>query len=231
MIPEQDICIIILNNHESANPEYLTRKIIDILNGKPVELTPEVTLTTKQLEELIGAWSMKEPRQMMIYTSIVDGRLAIAVAGQTKTTVVARNEDTFIQAEANAILQFRKNEKGVYSMLEITQGAYKMKAERVKSFWGLVGDATPKGWSDSVPDIRFKEDAERKSVWRLNNVTLKKGEIKFRLDNDWNINYGDNEADNILDLHGANIKIERGTYDIELDLTDETMPRYKISKN
>jgi CubicO group peptidase (beta-lactamase class C family) len=231
MIPEEDICIIILNNHENANPEYLTREIIDILNSKSVDLTQEIALTTSQLEKLVGAYSIKEPQPMMIYTSIVDGRLAVQVAGQGKATVVAKDENTFVQAEAGVILEFRKDEKGFYSEMEIDQGwLHKMRAKRVELSWGLLGDATSKGWGDGKPDIKLVPDKERKGLWLLKNFTFKKGEFKFRLNNDWNINYGDNLADAVLDLYGENIKIEAGVYNIELDLTDEATPRYTVLK-
>lgn len=184
-----------------------------------------------QLEKLVGAYSINEPHPMMIYTSIVDGRLAVQVAGQGKVTVIARDENTFLQEEAGAILEFKKDETGLYSEMEIDQGLFhKMRAKRIELSWGLIGDATSKGWGDTMPDIKFIADTERKGLWSLKNITVKKGEFKFRLNNDWNINYGDNQADTILDLYGENIKIDAGVYNIELDLTDEAMPRYTVSK-
>jgi CubicO group peptidase (beta-lactamase class C family) len=229
MIPGDDICVIILNNHENAHPEFLTRRIIDILNDKSFEPVREAELTTATLEKLVGAFSIKEPR-MMLYTSVLDGRLAIEIAGQPKAVLVAKNENTFVQEEADAILEFSKDEKDVYSEISIHQGSRKMIANRIESSWGLIGDATPKGWGDTAPDIRFVADKERKGLWVLKNITLKKGEMKFRLDNDWNVNYGDNAGDKILDIHGENIRIEAGVYDIVLDLTEEGRPRYSVSK-
>ena len=68
--------------------------------------------------------------------------------GQGRAIVVAKDEVTFVQGEADAILKFRKDEKGVYSELEINQGIRKMVAKRIESSWGLIGDATPKGWGE-----------------------------------------------------------------------------------
>jgi len=230
MALDEGICVIILNNHENANAEYLTEKILEILDNKPFELTQEMKLKVTDLEKMVGAFSMKEPRPMMLYTSILDGRLAIDVAGQGKITVVAKDETTFVQEEANAVLEFIKDEKGVYSEINITQGSRKMNAKRIVSSWGLIGDATSKGWVDNIPDIKFTEDTEKKGLWYLSNITLSKGEIKFRLNNDWSINYGDDNADNVLDEYGKNINIEAGLYDIMLDLRDEEMPKYAVSK-
>lgn len=230
MVTEEDICIIILNNHENANTEFLTGRIIDILNNKSFESIKEAKLKTTDLEKLIGAFSIKEPMPMMVYTSILDGRLAINVSGQGKTIVIAKNENTFVQEEADAILEFIADKKGIYSEINIRQGPHKMVAKRIESSWGLIGGATSKGWDDSIPDIKFTEDKERKGLWVLKNITLKNGEMKFRLNNDWNINYGDNNGDKMLDMHGENIKIETGVYDIILDLTEEAKPHYTVLK-
>jgi CubicO group peptidase (beta-lactamase class C family) len=230
MIPDDDICIIILNNHENANPEYLTEKIIDILDGEPVTLTQEVKLKENQLQEFVGTFSITEPK-MMIYTSIVDGRLAVQVSGQGKSVVLAKNESTFVQDEAHAILKFTRDNNGVYSFMEIEQGASAMKAVRVESSWGIIGNATERGWDDGKVDIKLLENADQKGMWVLKNVKLEVGEMKFRLNNDWTINYGDNKVDGILEEDGDNIKVkEAGVYDITLDLTDEKNPRYTALK-
>ena len=39
------------------------------------------------------------------------------------------------------------------------------------------------------------------------NVTFLDGEFKFRENNDWAMNYGDNGADGTLDVNGENIAI------------------------
>jgi len=52
----------------------------------------------------------------------------------------------------------------------------------------------------------------------------------FRLNNDWGYHYGDNGRDKKLDMYGKDIEVEAGTYDIVLDLRDETKPVYTISK-
>jgi hypothetical protein len=61
-------------------------------------------------------------------------------------------------------------------------------------------------------------------------VQLKEGEIKFRFNNDWTINFGDNKNGN-LKYEGDNIKIKNGNYEITLDLSDEENPKYKIAKH
>jgi hypothetical protein len=61
------------------------------------------------------------------------------------------------------------------------------------------------------------------------NVTLKTGEIKFRANSDWAINYGDDGANGTLDAGGANIAVTAGVYDVQLDFS-KSSPTYKITK-
>ncbi|WP_057940514.1 serine hydrolase [Algoriphagus resistens] len=229
MIEKDDACVIILNNHENANPEFLTRRIIDLLNDKTFQPVKEMKLNAEELGKFVGAFSIQEP-QLMLYTSILDGRLAIDVGGQGKQLVIATDQHTFIQEEADAVLKFIKDENNQYSELHIIQGSRKMIAKRIESSWGVTGTATAKGWDDAIPDIKFSEDKGVNGRWILENITLMDGDMKFRLNNDWNINYGDNQGDKILDMHGENIKMEAGVYDIILDLTDDANPHYSIVK-
>ena len=52
------------------------------------------------------------------------------------------------------------------------------------------------------------------------------GEIKFRANNDWGVNYGDNGGDGTLELNGGNIPSTAGTYNIELDFSDPNNPTW-----
>ena len=45
------------------------------------------------------------------------------------------------------------------------------------------------------------------NVWEISSIALVAGEIKFRLNNDWAVNYGDNGNDGTLEDGGANIPI------------------------
>lgn len=104
----------------------------------------------------------------------------------------------------------------------------------VTHLWGVVGDASPNGWDgpDVLMDLDYSQyaaDFDTKGVWVARNVVLKAGEIKFRADNAWDLNYGDTGADGSLESGGDNIKVAAGTYDIVLDFSGST-PTYKLTK-
>jgi len=87
------------------------------------------------------------------------------------------------------------------------------------SDWGLVGDATPNGWG-STDDIEMYETSS--NVFEI-YVELMAGELKFRYNEDWGQNYGDDGADGTLEAGGANISIPAsGTYHVVMNLNDFT---------
>ncbi|MCB9082064.1 MAG: SusE domain-containing protein [Lewinellaceae bacterium] len=95
-----------------------------------------------------------------------------------------------------------------------------------KTDWGVIGDATPTGW-DSDTDMIYNPTTRTLSV----TMNLVPGKIKFRANNDWAINLGDDDANRSLEYGGADIAIaEAGNYTIELIL-NVAVYTYKITKN
>jgi hypothetical protein len=84
----------------------------------------------------------------------------------------------------------------------------------VKTEWGVIGDATPTGW-DSDTNMDFDPVSKE---WTI-IVELGKGSFKFRANDGWDINLGDNGANGTLEYGGDNIAIaEAGKYEIKLKL-------------
>ena len=88
--------------------------------------------------------------------------------------------------------------------------------------WGLVGNATPNGWDG--PDLEmYQTGSNQYAIY----ADLTAGEMKFRYNEDWGQNYGDNGADGTLEGGGSNIVItSAGTYFVIMDLNNAT---YSIS--
>ena len=86
---------------------------------------------------------------------------------------------------------------------------------------GVVGSGTPGGWgNENILDLPFYTTATT-NVY-VAYVTLRNGEIKFRNNNDWSENWGDDGADGTLDSYGANISVSAGTYKIEVNFSSMT---------
>jgi hypothetical protein len=79
---------------------------------------------------------------------------------------------------------------------------------------GLIGSATPGGWDDDT-DMTYDPEED---AWTI-EIVLAAGEIKFRANDDWAFNLGDDGADALLEKDGSNIQIaDAGQYLIKLFL-------------
>ena len=84
--------------------------------------------------------------------------------------------------------------------------------------WGLVGSATPNQWNG--PDLMLHYNSYQDD-WKA-VVTLGEGEVKFRFNNDWGLNYGDDGADGSMEANGANILVSSGHYLVSMNLNTQT---------
>lgn len=92
--------------------------------------------------------------------------------------------------------------------------------------WGVLGDATAGGW-DTDQDLIYHDASKTLRA----TLSLTAGEIKFRLNDSWDVNLGDDGADGVLEANGANIAIpEAGNYEIILDLTNPANYTYTLNK-
>lgn len=85
---------------------------------------------------------------------------------------------------------------------------------------GIVGDGVG-SWSD---DVIMSFDSSKQQFYA--DVTCVTGEIKFRADADWTVNFGG--ADGILSAGGNNIAVTAGTYRITVDLNNSSSLTYSI---
>lgn len=135
---------------------------------------------------------------------------------------------TFKSEELNAILlnlKYEPDEAGVVNIKvngklgtyeTIVSEAFTIDVTPYTSFldlstvWGVVGSGY-NNWGQ-FPDAPFFTTSTADVI--VAYVTLKDGEIKFRQNNDWAVNVGDNGADGTTEGGGANIVVTAGTYKI-----------------
>ena len=84
--------------------------------------------------------------------------------------------------------------------------------------WGVVGSAA-NNWG-ATPDLPFYTTGTDGIL--VAYVTLIDGQIKFRKDNSWDLNYGDTGVDGTLEEGGDNIDVTAGTYEIIMNLNTLT---------
>lgn len=84
---------------------------------------------------------------------------------------------------------------------------------------GLIGSATSNGWDASTPMVQNPADPHQ---WSL-TITLSNGEAKFRANNSWDVNWGNNSFPGGTSFqNGANIPVPAGEYEVTFnDFTRE----------
>ncbi|MEQ1743955.1 MAG: SusE domain-containing protein [Saprospiraceae bacterium] len=114
-----------------------------------------------------------------------------------------------------------------------TKGVYRLNVNlnelthaNLRTDWGLIGSATPDAWN-SDQNMTYDPAANK---WTI-TLNLVAGEIKFRANDDWAINFGDTQANKTLEYGGDNIVIAAaGNYTIDLILSGAVYT-YTIKKN
>ena len=114
-----------------------------------------------------------------------------------------------------------------------TAGYYKLNADAaaltytaVKTTWGVIGDATPGGWSTQT-DMVYDPTAQ---TFSIGMALTSGGSFKFRGTSDWNVNYGSTAGNSTLDPGGSNIPVTTAAnYAITLDLSHPTAYTYSLS--
>lgn len=103
--------------------------------------------------------------------------------------------------------------------------------ERVKTISriGLVGSATPSGWGSPDVELLFNTSTNKFEA----TVTLTEGEVKFRADDDWGLNWGTYKSDegmnpDQLKQGGENIPVVAGTYKVVFNL-NKVVPTFEIT--
>lgn len=104
--------------------------------------------------------------------------------------------------------------------LDLNNNTYTIEAA---DLWGIVGSGY-NDWGNGGPDYTLTE--VNPGIWVGEIVNLVDGEIKFRSNEDWGSNLGDDDADGTLEPNGANIAVTAGAYRVRIDMNDSTYALY-----
>lgn len=96
-----------------------------------------------------------------------------------------------------------------YYMIELDMTAMTYSLTAINSI-GIIGPAQAGGW-DSDTDMTYNVEG---GYWEISDVVLTAGEMKFRANDAWDINWGG--ALDALTQGGDNITVSAGTYSIKL---------------
>jgi|GEM_PF-1471522 len=86
----------------------------------------------------------------------------------------------------------------------------------LKTSWGIIGDATIGAWTTDT-NMVYVGGAEP-YTWELTNYTYTAASFKFRANDAWTVNFGDDGANGSLEPNGANIPITAGVHTVRMTL-------------
>jgi CubicO group peptidase (beta-lactamase class C family) len=209
-VPEDDLCVVILGNTEN-DINGLSARILNTLYGMPAPIPSNRKIAVDVLKQYEGVYQLQQGLLLQAYVD--DGYLFIQPVRQPRTILYPETDDRFYVEEIDGFVRFLRDHKSVDTLQLIMRGQMN-NAPRIQDHWGITGSATNNGWDG--PDIAM-QPGPVKGVWVIRNISLKDGEVKFRMNNSWDFNYGaDGKSKLILD--GANISVKAGIYDVILDL-------------
>ncbi len=110
MIPEDDVCIIILDNHpQKASPSEMTNGITAILYDKPYTLPREhveIHVDSTILRQYVGRYSISP--QAVITITLENGQLYEQLTGQGRLPIFPEKENYFFLKAVDAQIEFVK---------------------------------------------------------------------------------------------------------------------------
>ena len=157
-------------------------------------------------------YTTDQPNIFVSYVTLKDGEMKIREGNDWAVNYGDDGADGTLDLEGANIITTAGTYKVVFNLNDLTY--------TIEQFsWGIVGDAFNE-WGDGGPDAQFLYDYTT-DTWKL-GVKLFDGEFKFRFNNDWTLNMGDDGGDGTLEEGGANIAVSQGNYQLSLNLNDNT---------
>ncbi|MCS4303274.1 serine hydrolase [Chryseobacterium sp. BIGb0232] len=228
-ILEDDICFIALSNSTLSHTDIIVPKIENIIYHKPYKIPTAVKINQQELKKLEGIYSAGNTK---FYVTVLDGQVLFRENGYPICSLFPVSNTSF-QLDDNVTFTFKPDETGKINsvMVKLRDGTVKTGTKTTDIYlWGIIGDATPGGWDGK--DTPLQADTQKPNLYFLKNYHLKKGKLKFRLDNDWGYNLGLNNDGKTIALNAYDFLIgEEGQYDILLDMSDPIKPQYNIKKS
>ncbi len=119
-IPQDSICVVLLNNTENVNLDILTHAICNLLYGKPYKIPIDVPVDSLTLKRYVGHYVFAPTFSIDI--TVEGGKLVAQPVGQPKTMMLAEKENYFYALEKDASLEFLVNETGICNEAVLHQG-------------------------------------------------------------------------------------------------------------
>jgi CubicO group peptidase (beta-lactamase class C family) len=133
LVPEDDVCIILLSNASNQTISDITQSIYAILYNKPYELPRErkiIMLPEETMKQYEGEYEIKTGFTVVMTKK--DGELMATPTGQSTKTLYAEREDFFFEKEEDVQVEFTRNDKKEVNGFILHQGGREITCTKIK---------------------------------------------------------------------------------------------------
>jgi len=132
-IPEDEICIILLDNHSCKRLAKVAEEINAILNNQPYEfpsLHKEIDLDSATLIRYVGEYQLGP--KFIVKIAFEDGQLLVEAAGQGKVELYPELDNFFFTKIINLQIEFFKDANGKVTRMALYQDGDKVEGKKIK---------------------------------------------------------------------------------------------------
>ena len=119
-VPEDDICIVLLNNTYNHEIEKIGNSILAILYNQPYKLLEEMTFTQMDLKKCEGEYEVNSKYHIKI--EVVYSHLSVQINSDPKFEIYSDNANSFYSKDEDLRIKFKPDSNDVFSGIRIYKG-------------------------------------------------------------------------------------------------------------
>jgi CubicO group peptidase (beta-lactamase class C family) len=119
-IPEDDVCIILINNTYNHEIETIGNSIVAILYDKPYKNLKEISLSNEVLEKYVGEYEISN--DYVVNVTKDDLHLYVQIKSEPRIEIFAEKENYFFIKDEDLRIRFKPDDKGKIIQISIFRG-------------------------------------------------------------------------------------------------------------
>jgi CubicO group peptidase (beta-lactamase class C family) len=119
-VPEDDICIVLLNNTYNHEIETIGNSILAILYNKPYKELKEIKIPNEDLKKYVGKYEVNSEYSILI--SFDNNQLVAQINGEPKFEIFAQNLESFFSKEEDLRMKFKSDNSTTFNKISIFRG-------------------------------------------------------------------------------------------------------------
>nr|WP_294937853.1 serine hydrolase domain-containing protein [uncultured Flavobacterium sp.] len=119
-VPEDDICIVLLNNTYNHEIEAIGNSILAILYNKPYKMLDGIVLSHDDLKKYAGEYEVNSDYHVRI--SIEENHLFAQINNEPKFELFAQNSEYFFSKEEDLKMKFKSENSNDFNSISVHRG-------------------------------------------------------------------------------------------------------------